>query len=123
MTAAPLDNPGAAIAAIDALAADHLAALPAPSQAVLQASYTSPVMRIRDCAEALYAAATSLPAGDAKTAAASCCAQLADLSVASQWSTLGQSDRGPKMSGACSRILGLGSQATADDPAVLAAFA
>lgn len=87
-------------------------------EAALTAYYPSPVDRVINSAEALYACVKVASAGAPRDALSVACAQLADFAVANQWHELGQTDRGLKMSGACRRLVGLGSQAEADDPAV-----
>lgn len=98
------------------LVRDHGADLPEGSYNALAAYYPSPVDRTVRAAEALYAAAQAASAGDTRDALAVACAQLTDFCVANQWHELGQTDRGLKVSGACRRIVGLGTQDEADDP-------
>lgn len=124
MTVAPLNTPGEATLALSDLVRDHGADLPASIYAAVAGFMPSIVDRSVACAEALYAAAQQLAAGPARDAAATVAKQLADYVAANQWYDLGWiADRATPMSGACARILGLGSQPTADDPIPLAQYA
>ena len=101
---------------------DHGVSMPPLVYAKISAYQPSPVVRTVECAEALWAAVCSLGPGAARDAAATVCCQLADLAIVWQWQMLGQTDRGLRMSGACRRVLGEGSQDESLDPEVQEQF-
>jgi hypothetical protein len=124
MTIARLDGIAECYAAISNIVRTEGAGLSAPVYAALAAFQPSPVVRIVNCAEALYAEAKALAAGAPRDALASCAAQLVMTCVENQWHELGQSARGLQITMACRRMTGdtSVSQAEADDPAPLADY-
>lgn len=122
VTITPVAGIPDAIQTIFDLVRDHGASLSPAAFAAVSAYYPSPVDRVVNTAEALYADMQAAPAGALQDALSTGCAQLADFCVTNSWHALGQTDRGLKMSGAARRLLGIGAQLAADDPAIGAAF-
>lgn len=103
---------------VSTLSEAHGAAMRPALQAALAAAAgeASTVVCGAIAAEVTFAAVRELETGQARTAAAIACVQLADFCTEGRFHTIGQTDRGLKIAGACRRILRLGDQAEAEDP-------
>jgi hypothetical protein len=120
---APITSIADANAVVFGAIRDHGNDVDPAAYAAMSALYPSVVDRTASSAEALYASAKAAAPGDLQDALAVACMQLTDFCILNAWQDFAATDRGLKISGACRRILGLGDQAEADDPAVLKDFA